>query len=253
MIISAVGAGGKTTLLLKTAERLSVCGEKAAVTTTTKIWKPGLPEIRRWEKEGARVHVFGTPVDGGKRSVSSGGGKLSAPSEAEFGVIFRHYRHVLIEADGSKGLPLKIPADREPVIRKETELVVCVAGISALDRPLREVCFRWELLEGKMAGSLEGKAHGTPAGNLPGYRGITGEEPVTEEMVADILGSEWGGRKGVGSIPYRVFLNQCDTPQTAERAGRILRILKERYGVEGTCGVRGVPCSGNAAPWPVTI
>ena len=76
---------------------------------------------------------------------------------------------------------------------------------------------------------------------------------MTEEMMADILGSEWGGRKGVGSIPYRVFLNQCDTSRAAGRAERILRILKECYGVEGTCGVRGVPYSEPDGFWPAML
>ena len=128
MIISAVGAGGKTTLLRKTAERLSLCGETVAVTTTTKIRKPELSDIREWEKGGGKIRVFGTPAPGGK---------LSAPSEEEFRALFRNYRHVLIEADGAKGYPLKVSSDREPVIRNETELVVCAAGISALGKTFR--------------------------------------------------------------------------------------------------------------------
>ena len=88
MIISAVGAGGKTTLLRKTAERLSLRGETAVLTTTTKIRKPEIPEIRRWEENGGRIRVSGTPVENGK---------LSSPSEQEFQALFRNYRHVLIE------------------------------------------------------------------------------------------------------------------------------------------------------------
>ena len=206
MIISAVGAGGKTTLLRKTAERLSLCGETVVLTTTTKIRKPELSDIREWEKNGGRIRVFGTPAEEGK---------LAAPSEQEFQMLFRHFRHVLIEADGAKRFPLKVPADREPVIRKETELVVCVAGMSALGRPLREACFRWELL---------------PETLRDGGRLIT-----VEDMVL-ILGSEWGGRKGTSGIPFRVFLNQCDTEKQRESAMQILELLRVRWGVDGDCG-----------------
>ena len=102
-----------------------------------------------------------------------------------------------------------------PVIRKETELVVCVAGMSALGRPLREACFRWELL---------------PETLRDGGRIIT-----VEDMVL-ILGSEWGGRKGTSGIPFRVFLNQCDTEKQRESAMRILELLRVRWGVDGDCG-----------------
>ena len=206
MIISAVGAGGKTTLLRKTAERLSLCGETVALTTTTKIRKPELSDIREWEKNGGRIRTFGTPVEEGK---------LAAPSEEEFRALFRHFRHVLIEADGAKRYPLKVPADREPVIRKETELVVCVAGMSALGRPFREACFRWELLPEPLR---------------------DGTRLITEEDMVQILGSDWGGRKGASGFPYRVFLNQCDTAEQQERAMRILELLRTRWGVEGDCG-----------------
>ena len=206
MIISAVGAGGKTTLLRKTAERLSLCGETVALTTTTKIRKPELSDIREWEKNGGRIRVFGTPA--GKE-------KLAAPSEEEFRALFRHFRHVLIEADGAKRYPLKVPADREPVIRKETELVVCVAGMSALGRPVREACFRWELLPEPLR---------------------DGTRLITEEDMVLILGSDWGGRKGTSGIPFRVFLNQCDTEKQRESAMRILELLRARWGVDGDFG-----------------
>ena len=206
MIISAVGAGGKTTLLRKTAERLSLRGETAVLTTTTKIRKPEIPEIRRWEENGGRIRVSGTPVENGK---------LSSPSEQEFQALFRNYRHVLIEADGAKGYPLKVPADHEPVIREETELVVCVAGMKALGRPFREACFRWELLPDRLR---------------------DGSRCISEEDIALILAADWGGRKDASGFSFRVFLNQCDTEILRESAMRILDLLRTRWGVEGNCG-----------------
>ena len=38
---------------------------------------------------------------------------------------------VLIEADGSKRLPCKVPADHEPVLLPESDIVVAVLGLSA--------------------------------------------------------------------------------------------------------------------------
>ena len=52
---------------------------------------------------------------------------------------------VIIEADGTKGLPLKVPNDHEPVIPAFADAVIAVAGLSALGCPLGEVCHRPEL------------------------------------------------------------------------------------------------------------
>lgn len=50
---------------------------------------------------------------------------------------------VLLEADGAKRMPCKVPAAHEPVLLPESDIVLTVAGLSALGRPLREVCFGW--------------------------------------------------------------------------------------------------------------
>lgn len=49
---------------------------------------------------------------------------------------------VFLEADGAKRMPCKAPASREPVLLPECDTVLAVAGLLALGRPLREVCFR---------------------------------------------------------------------------------------------------------------
>lgn len=51
---------------------------------------------------------------------------------------------VLLEADGAKRMPCKAPAAHEPVLLPESDVVLGVAGLYALGRPLREVCFRLE-------------------------------------------------------------------------------------------------------------
>ncbi|MBQ0064277.1 MAG: putative selenium-dependent hydroxylase accessory protein YqeC, partial [Firmicutes bacterium] len=54
---------------------------------------------------------------------------------------------VLIEADGSKRLPLKVCNENEPVIYENVDEIVLVAGLRALYKPLKEVCHRYNLLE----------------------------------------------------------------------------------------------------------
>ena len=53
---------------------------------------------------------------------------------------------VLIEADGSRSLPLKFPREQEPVIPDNTDEILVVCGLNGLGRPAREVCHRLDLV-----------------------------------------------------------------------------------------------------------
>lgn len=48
----------------------------------------------------------------------------------------------LIEADGSRGMPAKIPADYEPVIPENVDEIHIVIGMSALGKTAKEVVHR---------------------------------------------------------------------------------------------------------------
>ena len=61
---------------------------------------------------------------------------LFAQAEADF---------IVVEADGSRGLPLKAPAPYEPVIPSTSTLVVALVGVDAVGRPLGSVTHRPEV------------------------------------------------------------------------------------------------------------
>lgn len=54
---------------------------------------------------------------------------------------------VLIEADGSRRMPCKVPAAHEPVLLPQCDIVLAVAGVSALGESLEKGCFRAELAQ----------------------------------------------------------------------------------------------------------
>jgi probable selenium-dependent hydroxylase accessory protein YqeC len=113
---------------------------------------------------------------------------------------------VLIEADGAKHLPLKVPDINEPVILPESDIVIAVAGIDSLNRPLKEVCFRLER-------AME-------------LLNCNAEHIVTGEDIAHILASDCGGRKCVGNRHYYAFINKCDNEYLKSEGNRIRDILK---------------------------
>ena len=120
---------------------------------------------------------------------------------------------VLLEADGAKRMPCKVPAAHEPVLLPESDIVLAVAGLSALGRPLREVCFRLE-----QACALLGAAP---------------ETLLTPELLARLLASEQGGRNLVGNRRFSVVLNQADDPARIAAGEQVLAFLREKYEVQG--------------------
>ena len=119
-----IGGGGKSSLMAVLGEEYRRRGETAVMTTTTHI-RP--PEQNGYMGEDAAV-LSDLLVTHRLMTV----GTMS--EERKFGPsplleqLPRLADHVIIEADGTKGLPLKVPNDQEPVIPAFADTVVAVAG-----------------------------------------------------------------------------------------------------------------------------
>jgi molybdenum cofactor cytidylyltransferase len=118
---------------------------------------------------------------------------------------------LLIEADGSRRLPLKAPSNHEPVIPEWVDHVVVVAGLSGLGKPLNS---QWVHRPGNFA-----RLSGLPAGT-----------EVTPEALTKVLSSPLGGRKDIPNQARRtVLLNQADTPELQSQGQRIATQLLSAY------------------------
>ena len=133
-VTAVIGSGGKTTLLRTLSRELP---GTVILTTTTHIvpllTAPTEDEVRATLAR-SRVLCLGTPTPEGK---------LTAPS-LPFSLLEQLADYVLVEADGSRRLPLKAHAPHEPVIPKEAGCVLCVVGARGFDRPIREAVHRPE-------------------------------------------------------------------------------------------------------------
>ena len=148
VVITAVGAGGKTTYLENRAADCSRRGLRAALTTTTHIWKP----------EGTDIPAAGCGLTGtgdgpyvfrGKNGIDYIGtpeasGKLCAPPAAVWDRICMEYDAVFVEGDGSHCMPVKIPGPGEPVIPDGTDEIAVIMGKQAVGRRLSVVCHRYD-------------------------------------------------------------------------------------------------------------
>ena len=141
MIRAVVGAGGKTSFIKRLANEYRRQGRKVFVTTSTHMYietdtlvSNDINEIlNTLETEG--YVMAGAPC----------GEKIQALSKEVYEEVCRHADEVLVEADGSKHLPLKFPNENEPVIYDNVEEIIVVCGLHGLDRPANEVVHRLEL------------------------------------------------------------------------------------------------------------
>lgn len=142
-LVSFIGAGGKTTLILRLAEELSAAGHKVIITTTTRIYPPdNLPLILASTFEEAlaelseafktqSVTVFGSEI--------SPDGKLKGLQPDLVNSIFKEMQlFTLVEADGARGKPLKGYNDYEPLIPSGSDLLFSVIGADALGQKVDE-------------------------------------------------------------------------------------------------------------------
>ena len=202
--LSFVGAGGKSSLMEAMAIWGTKQGKKVLVTTTTHIFRPEPEKLAQTADDLERIWSAGDWVVIGEMEMKQPQ-KLKMPDRDWMRQAMALADLVLIEADGSKRLPCKVPAAHEPVILSETELVVAVLGLSALGRPLKECCFRLEEAEKLLE--------------------VDEDHLLSCEDMAKILVSEGGLRKGVGGRKYVAVLNQCDDDTRREDGERIGEML----------------------------
>jgi len=139
-VISAVGAGGKTTILERLAAELSGNGRKVLTTTTTHL---ALPEegVFFSDQPEEIIEVLGmrTVVIAGHRF---GLDKIEGLPVDVYTDLCEAADTVLVEADGSRGLPLKTPAAHEPCIPPNTTRLLILAGLDSIGHEIDEVCHR---------------------------------------------------------------------------------------------------------------
>ena len=141
-ITAIIGGGGKTTLMLTLAKELAEFST-VIITTSTKILKPEDCEtLLNTSKEEIQ-----TSLEKSKMlcvAAVHDTGKLMAPNMS-FEELSRLADYVLVEADGSRQLPLKAHASFEPVIPEESKHIIYVIGIDGLGKQVEEACHRPEL------------------------------------------------------------------------------------------------------------
>jgi molybdenum cofactor cytidylyltransferase len=163
-----------------------------------------LEAVRDWVQQG--VNLVTGPVEGERTEGLPFGilSQLAGYCRTE-GIPF------LIEADGSRRLPLKVPAPHEPPIPPFVDTVLVVAGLSALGQSLTS---EWV---------YQPERFGVLAGLEPG-------DPITPNALLQVLLHPQGGLKNIPSRARRVvLLNQADTAALQRVAAEIQASLLKVY------------------------
>ena len=189
-LTAVIGSGGKTSLLRVLAQELSHRGT-VLVSTTTRIIRPNWCPFAATAAELCEGFAHSPIVCAGSYKPE---GKLTAPD-------FPGWQYaedfVLVEADGSRQLPLKAHEAHEPVIPAVSRQVICVVGASGFGKPIRESVHRPE--------------------RFCALTGAAASDPVTPEQAAKAILAE--------RLCDTMFLNQIDTETQRSLADRFAAAL----------------------------
>ncbi len=213
--VAVVGAGGKSTLLFALAEELCEKRCNVVTTTTTKIWL--------WQRDLApkSMYLAGTAWQDslGKTLEQYGhvfvsrkplpSGKTAGISKELADAIFEMpgVDHVIVEADGAAGRPVKVPSEHEPVIPGSATVVIGVMGLEALfARCVEENVFRMEAFR-----AMTGLAIGNE---------------LSPEALTKIFAHPSGVFRGSpGNARRVVFLNKMDLVENHGAARQLARSI----------------------------
>lgn len=193
-VTAIIGGGGKTTLMDTLGNELSRIGRVILATSTHIRIPTHCPVLMKATREEVAQALE-------KRALICVGelakeGKLSPPL-LSFEVLAELADYVLVEADGSKGLPLKAHAPYEPVIPACANKTVLVVGMDGMGKPIKEVCHRSSL-------------YATVAE-------ATEETLATPEIIAGVIKKE-----GFGDM---VYINKVETEDGWKEATALSSLL----------------------------
>ena len=238
-VISFVGAGGKTTAALRLMEELAGIQRRVVFTTTTKILEP-IPRGNEYllladeEEALAQVPELLTrypKVFLAQRRLEEVDLTALGESDRDYpmrpnkveGVRLSVVDHlaqrlsktvILIEADGARHRALKAPAAYEPVVPASTTILVPMADLAVLGKPLTEK----HVHRPELVADLTGAAIG---------------ELVTVEMVATVLSHPQGGLKGLPEQARAIpILNQMEQARPLDEACEIAHLVLRNERIE---------------------
>ncbi len=189
---AAVGGGGKTGTLFALASSLADAGRAVILTTTTHIRDPRSEKGRRFDELlfwpaladppsarlpgteplaadaslrppaggsavktalGAAIHIIASAAIAGPD-----GPLLAGINPSQAPRLRARCHALLVEADGSRMLPIKAPASHEPALPEGVDIVLGLIGLDCLAKPMDAASVHRPELFGPLTGCAAGEA-----------------------------------------------------------------------------------------------
>ena len=159
-VIAVCGSGGKTTLCKEIAARYANENKKVCITTTTNMWfdsdvRNGFFQVEEYVvgDDILSSQVVANACEPGKvyyaGNVDEIKKKLKPLSEEDYKKLCNIFDYVIIEADGSRAMPMKIPNAGEPIIPDNVNEIIIVVGMESVGRKIGYICHRFNEFYGK--------------------------------------------------------------------------------------------------------
>ena len=192
-ITAVIGGGGKSTLLATGGRGLVERGRRVVLATSTHMFPAScITLVDHIDAHTESLVQVGT--------LDQTTGKLTAP-KASWSELAAAADHMLVEADGSRGLPFKAHNEYEPVIPEGCARVIYVVGASGFGRPVYDAVHRPQ--------------------EFRRMTGVAAYEPATPQLVAQGICIE-----GLVGMPDDlVVVNQAESPESLEAARTFARAL----------------------------
>ena len=219
-VVAFIGAGGKTAAMFRLAGEIVESGGRVITTTTTRL---GLDQLSLAPVHVTTFEEVQVALQTSQHVLFIGGidhaqQKLLGIPQSLISNLqsltsnFKPPTSILIEADGSKQLPFKAPAEHEPVIPDFVTHVVNIVGIDVIGKPLTgEYVHRPEIVA---------RLAETRVGTI-----------INPELIAKVLMHPQGGFKNVPSnARVSVLINKVENDDrlraAREIADQTLRVFK---------------------------
>lgn len=222
-IIAFTGGGGKSTTMYRLASELMSKGQKVLVTTTTMIFHPQV-----WDRPynilfAGSVDLFLEKISPEKGTITVAGAeiiedgqKIKGFTPAELNLIRKSgaFDTILVEADGARGRPIKAPAEYEPVIPMDTDIVAGVVGMDCIGTKINKQNVHRPEIFTKITGTLNG-------------------DIIEKSVIYKLLISPVGIFKDTSLSSRKIVIfNKCDTSLLFSKAEEIAKDISESTGIE---------------------
>lgn len=205
-VITLVGAGGKTSTIFRLGKDISNLNKKAIITTTTHMGMSKDMILVECNSDLKKVKYILNKDNLIKVGQKESDHKIKSLDYDLLKKVISMSDVTLIEGDGSRNLPLKVPREYEPVIIEETNLVIGLIGIDCLDKKIKDACHKPELV------SI--------------FLGKNVDQIVEIEDLVKIATSENGLKKCV-NCRYKVIVNKVDDEKYLDKCKKIAELLQK--------------------------